>query len=167
LRKCRDEMPLRGCPLDSTGGSRVPLTAGVALLPTVIFNREGKLAAIRLRKFLRGDIKPAQCERAYGQLFDYLRETWGPPTASSSIKRAMLKKSPLKAREFVPSTGDGAVVGRETFHAQPDGRQINLQSSYIGATETAPAVCHLSIYYRGPESLQPPEERPHPLKNWY
>ena len=166
-RKCRDEMPLRGCTLNPTGGSRVPLTAGVALLPTVIFNQEGKLATIRLRKFLRGDIKPAQCERAYGQLLDYLHETWGPPTASSSNKRAMLKRSTLKGREFFPDTGDGAVVSRETFHVQPDGRQIILQSSYIGATESAPAVCHLSIYYRGPESLQPPEERPHPLKNWY
>ncbi len=60
------------------------------------------------------------------------------------------------------------MVGRETFRVQPDGRQIILRSSYIGATDSAPAVCHLSISYRGPESLQPPpEQRPHPLKNWY
>ena len=168
IRKCRVEMPLRGCTLNPAQESRVPLTAGVALLPMVVFNEEGRLATIRLRKFLKGKIKPAQCERAYGHLLDYLRETWGSPTATSSNKHGMPKRSTLQGREFFFDTGYGAVVGRETFHVQPDGRQIILLSSYIGATDLATAVCHLSIYYRGPESLQPPpEERPHPLKNWY
>jgi hypothetical protein len=168
LRKCRDEMSLRGCTLIPAEGSRVPLTAGVALLPRVVFNQQGKLATVRLGKFLRANMEPAQCERAYGQLLDDLHETWGAPTASSSDKRGVLKRSTPKGRGFFLGTGDGAVVGRETFHVQPDGRQIILRSGYIGATDSAPAVCHLSIHYRGPESLQPPpEQRPHPLKNWY
>jgi hypothetical protein len=168
IRKCRVEMPLRGCALNPAEGSHVTQTAGVALLPIVVFNQEGKLATIRLRKFLRGDIGPVQCEREYGQLLDYLHETWGSPMVNSSNKRGRLKRSTLKGHDFWLSTGDGAVVGKETFHVQPDGRQIILRSGYIGATDSAPAVCYLSISYRGPESLQPPpEQRPHPLKNWY
>ncbi len=167
LRRCRDEMPLRSCTLNPAERSRVTLTASVALLPTLIFNQEGKLAAISLRKFLRGDIEPAQCERAHGQLLDYLHETWGSPTASSSNEPGILKRSSLNGRDFFLSTGEGAVVGTETFHVQPDGRQIILRSGYFGATKSAPAICHLSVSYRGPESLQPPpEQRPYPLKNW-
>ena len=163
FHRCRAKMLLKGCALSAAEESRVPPTAGVALLPEVIFNQEGKLAAIRLRKFLRGDIEPAQCGRVHGQLLDHLQKTWGSPMASSSNKHGK-----PKGREVSPSADDAAVIGRETFHVQPDGRQIILLSSYIGPTDSAPAVCHLSIYYRGPKSLQPPpEERPHPLKNWY
>lgn len=168
LRKCRDEMSLGGCTLITAEGSHIPLSAGVALLPGVIFNQDGKLAAVRLSKFLRANMAPAPCERAYGQLLDDLYETWGAPTATYPNGRGMLRRSTPKGREFFLGRDDGAVVGRETFHVQPDGRQVILRSGYIGATDSAPAVCHLSIYYRGPESLQPPpEERPHPLKNWY
>lgn len=168
VRKCRDEMSVRGCTLSSAEGSRVPLTAGFALLPRVVFNQEGKLATVRLGKFLRPNVGLDQCERAFGQLLDDLHDAWGAPTASSLTKRGMLKRSTPKGREFFLGSGDGGTVGRETFHAQPDGRQIILRSGYIGATDTAPAVCHLSIDYRGPESLQPsPEQRPYPLKNWY
>lgn len=168
LRKCRAEISSRGCTLIPAEESRVPRTAGVALLPVVSFNREGKLSAITLRKFLRGDVRPAHCGRAHGQLLDHLNKTWGSPTASSSDAHGMQGSSAPRGGELLPRTGDGAVIGRETFHVQPDGRQVILLSRYIGATDSAPAVCHLSIYYRGPESLQPPpEERPHPLKNWY
>lgn len=168
VRKCRVEMPLRGCTLSPAQGSRVPPTAGVAMLPMVVFNEEGRLATIRLRKFLKGTIKRAQCERVYGHLLAYLRETWGSPTATSLNKHGMPKRSTLQGREFFLGTDYGAVVGREIFNVQPDGRHIILLSRYIGATDLATAVCHLSIYYIGPESLQPPpEERPHPLKNWY
>lgn len=166
FRKCRDEMPLRGCTLSPAKGSRVPLAAGVALLPNLIFNQDGKLAAIRLRELVRGDIEPAQCERAHGQLLDYLYETWGSPTSSSPATAGMPRRSTPEGREFFRGTSDDSVIGTETFNVQPDGRQIVLLSSYIGSTRLAPAVCHLSIYYRGPQSLQPPEERPHPLKNW-
>lgn len=168
VRKCRDEMSVRGCTLSSAEESRVPSTAGVALLPQVVFNQEGKLGTVRLGKFLRPNIEPVQCERAFGQLLDDLHETWGAPTAASSSKPGMLKRSTPKGREFFLGFGDGAVIGRETFQVQPDGRQIILRSGYMDATDSAPAVCHLSICYRGPESLQPaPEQRPYPLKNWY
>jgi hypothetical protein len=168
VRRCRAEMRLRGCTLNPGEGSRVPPTAGVALLPSLIFNQEGKLATVRLRTFMRGDLKPTQCERAYGQLLDHLHSTWGGPAASASNKPGMLKRRTPQGRAFLLGTGDGAVAGRETFHVQPDGRQIILRSGYIGATDSAPAVCHLSIDYRGPASLQPPpEQRPHPLKNWH
>ncbi|CAA9534279.1 MAG: hypothetical protein AVDCRST_MAG31-2677 [uncultured Sphingomonas sp.] len=165
LRRCRVEMSLKGCALSPRQDSHVPPTAGVALLPEVIFNQQRNLSAIRLRKFLRGDVSPAHCRRAHDQLLQYLRETWGPPVPNSSNKQ---ERSTPKNRELLPGTGEGAVIGKETFHVQPDRRQIVLLSGYIGATASAPAVCHLSIDYRGPESLQPPpEERPHPLKNWY
>lgn len=168
LRRCRVEMPSRGCTLIPAEESRVPRTAGVALLPVVSFNREGKLSAIALRSFLRGDVRPAHCGRAHGQLLHHLNKTWGSPAASSSDAHEMQVRSVPGGRELLPGTRDGAVIGRETFHVQPDGRRVILLSRYIGATASAPAVCHLSIYYRGPNSLQPPpEERPHPLKNWY
>lgn len=167
-RRCRDRMSPRGCTLNPAEESRVPLIAGVALLPEVTFNQEGKLAAVRLRTLLRGDIEPAQCGRAHDQLLNFLHQTWDSPNVSSSDKREMQGRSAPKGRDVLPSSANEAVIGRKTFHVQPDGRQVILQSSYIGATDSAPAVCHLSIYYGGPESLQPPpEERPHPLKNWY
>ncbi len=167
LRKCRDGMPLRGCTLVSTEQSRLPLTAGVSLLPAVLFNQEGKLATIHLRRFLRGTIKPAQCMREHGRLLEYLRERWGNPAENLSSKRGMQRVDTAQAPALLHVADDDAVVGRETFHVQPDGRKIILLSRYIGATEAATAVCHLSIYYYGPESLQPPaEKRPHPLKNW-
>jgi hypothetical protein len=145
-------MPPTACTLHAAHGSPVPLTAGIALLPSLGFNQAGKLAAIRLGHFLRG-VEPAQCERAYRQLLDSLRKTWGAPTASSSTERG---------------ASDGTVVGKETFHARPDGRRITLLARYINATASASAVCHIGIRYRGPESLQPPsDERPNPLKNWY
>jgi len=166
-RKCRVETPLRGCTLNSAQDSRIPLTAGVALLPTVIFNQEGKLAAIRLGKFLRGNITPAHCKRAYGQLLNRLQETWGLPEANSSTKRGTLSRTLSNKGELSPVMEDEAVFGRETFHVQPDGRRIILLSRYIGKTDVARAICYLSIEYRGPDSLQsPPEERRHPLKNW-
>lgn len=147
--KCRAEMPTKGCTLNPALESRVPRTAGVALLPTIIVNQKGKLAAIRLHGFLKENIQPAECGRAYDQLLKHLRDTWGSPMARSSNKHGML-------------------VNKETFQVQPDGRKIILLSRYIGATEAAAAVCYLSIEYRGPERLQPPpEERPHPLKNWH
>ncbi len=154
LRSCRDAISHTACTLTAADGSPVPPTAGIPLLPSIVFNQAGKLAAIRLGHFLRG-VEPAQCERPYRQLLDSLRETWGAPTAppSSSIERG---------------ASDSAVVGRETFHAQPDGRRITLLARHIRATNAAPAVCHLGIHYRGPEILQPPrDERPNPLKNWY
>lgn len=167
LRKCRDEMSLKGCTLNPAEGSRVPMTTDVALLPSITFNQAGKLATVRLSRFLRANMAPAPCELAYGQLLDDLYETWGAPTPGSWDRRGMLKRSTPKGREFSLGIDEGAVVGRQTFHVQPDGRQIILRSGYIGATASAPAVCHLSIDYRGPEILQPPEQRPHPLKNWY
>lgn len=166
--RCREEMRLRGCTLSSAEGSRVPPTAGVALLPTVLFNQEGRLAAIRLGMFLRVDNKPAQCERAYARLLDYLHDDWGPPTASWSAKEEVTKRSSPQGRQFSLRTDSDGVAGRETFHLQPDGRKVVLLLRYVGATNPATALCHLSVYYRGPESLQPPpEERPHPLKNWH
>ncbi|NTZ43852.1 hypothetical protein G7A66_12310 [Altererythrobacter sp. SALINAS58] len=168
VRKCRDEMPSSGCTLDPADGSRFPLTAGVALLPNVSFNQEGKLAAVRLDQFLRSNVKPAHCEGAYGQLWDGLQETWGDPTVSSSDEREVLIRRTPGGREFLLGVNDGAVVGREAFNVQPDGRQIILRFGYIGASDLAPAVCHLSILYLGPKSLQPPlEQRTDPLKNWY
>ncbi len=168
LRKCRVRMPLHGCTLVSTEQSRFPLTAGVSLLPAIIFNQEGKLATIRLRRFLRGNVEPAQCKREHGLLLEYLRGRWGSPVESSLSEREMPKMGTAQGPALLHVTDDSAVVGRETFHVQPDGRRIILLSRYIGATQVATAVCHLSIYYYGPESLQPPaEKRPHPLKNWY
>jgi hypothetical protein len=168
LRKCRDKMPSEGCTLTSAEGSHFPLTNGVGLLPSLTFNRAAELATVRLSKFLRADIAPAPCERAYGQLLDDLYENWGAPTASHSNGRGMLRRSTPKGREFFLGNDDGGVVGQETFQVRPDGRQIILRSGYIGATDEAPALCHLSIDYRGPERLQPqPEPRPHPLRNWY
>ena len=167
-RNCRAEMPSRGCTLNAAQASRVSLTAGVALLPTVIFNRNGKLAVLRLGKFLRGNITPGQCESAYGQLLDRLQKTWGSPTTSPINKSGTLSTTTANRDEFSAVTTDEAVIGGEIFHVQPDGRQIILRSSYIGKTDAALAVCHLSIDYRGPDSLQPPqEERPHLLTNWY
>ena len=168
LRRCRVEIPSRGCLLTPAEESGFPRTAGVALLPVVSFNREGKLSAITLRKLLRGGLSPAQCGRAHAQLLDHLSKTWGFPTASSSDANGMQDRSAPRGRELLPSTSDGAVIGRESFHVQLDGRQVVLLSRHISPTDSAPAVCHLSIYYRGPNSLQPPpEDRPHPLKNWY
>ena len=166
-RKCAEAMSSSGCTLTAAQGSRVPLTAGVALLPTVIFNHDGKLAGLRLGTFLRGNITPAQCQSAYSQLLDHLQETWGSPTASASNMRRTRSTPTSDGVEHAPVTEDEAVVGRATFHVQPDGRQIILLSRYIGKTDTALAVCHLSIDYRGPDGLQPPEKFPHPLKNWY
>ena len=167
--RCREEMRRKGCTLIPAAGSRVPLTAGVALLPTVIFNREGKLAGVRLGKFLRGETELAECEGDYGRLADHLYDRWGAPTASSSEQGAAPPRSTPKGRRYsLRTTGGGAAAGSETFAVQPDGRKILLLLNHVGATNPATAVCHLSIYYRGPESLQPPaEERPHPLKNWY
>lgn len=168
LRKCRDEISSRGCTLNPAEDSHVPLTAGVALLPSVTFNEEGRLATVHLGRFLRAIVGAAQCERAYGQLLDDLHDSWGAPMANLSDKRGMLRRSTPSGREFFLGNGDGAVVGQETFNVQPDGRRIVLRSGYIGATDSAPAACHLSIDYRGPDRLQPPsEQRPHPLKNWY
>jgi hypothetical protein len=167
LRKCRAELPARSCTLNPAQGSRVPPTAGLDLLPRLVFNQQGKLATVHLSQFLRGDIEAAQCERAYGQLLDDLQATWGPPAPRSANTRGMLKRSTPEGREFLLGSDGKAVTGTETFHAQPDGRRIVLQSGYVAATDSAPAVCHLSIDYRGPESLQPPpEQRPYPLKNW-
>jgi hypothetical protein len=167
LRRCRDEMPLRGCTLSPAEGSRLPLTHGVALLPSLTFNRASELATVRLSKFLRTSMAPAQCERAYGQLLDDLYETWGAPAANPN-GRGMPRRSTPKGREFFLGNVDGRVVGEETFHARPDGRRIILRSGYVDATDSGPALCHLSIDYRGPERLQPPPEpRPHPLRNWY
>jgi hypothetical protein len=167
-RRCRLEMPVRGCTLHAATKSRFPLTAGVGLLPTLIFNQEGKLAMIRLRKFFKGDIEPSvECMSRYNQILDYLQKTWGYPTASSSNKHGMPKGSIPQGGEILPDTADGAVVGSETFQVQPDGRKIILQLRAVGTAQPGAAVCHLSIDYRGPDSLQPPpEERPHPLKNW-
>jgi hypothetical protein len=168
LRKCRDEMSLKGCTLNPAQGSRVPLTTGIALLPSVTFNQEGGLATVRLSTFLRANMAPALCERAYGQLLDGLYEAWGTPKANDPNGRGMLRRSSPNGREFFLGIDGGAAIARDTFHVQPDGRQITLRSGYLSATDSAPAVCHLSIDYRGPESLQPPPEpRPHPLRDWY
>lgn len=166
--RCRKEMRLKGCTLIPAEGSRVPETAGVALLLAVIFNQEGKLASVRLGKFLRGTSKPVECEDAYGCLLDHLHNTWGAPTASSSVKAEAPTRSTPGGRRFSLRTSGGAVAGSATFNPQPDGRKIVLRLSHVGATNPATAVCHLSIDYHGPDRLQPPpEERPHPLKNWY
>jgi hypothetical protein len=168
LRRCRDEKSLRGCTLSPAEGSRFPLTNGVALLPSLTFNRASELATVRLSTSLRANMAPASCERAYGQLLDDLHETWGAPTTDYSEGRGMLRRSTPRGREFFLGKDAGRVVGQETFHVRPDGRQIVLRSGYIDATDSEPAICHLSIYYRGPERLQPPPEpRPHPLRNWY
>ncbi len=168
LRKCRAGMPLLGCTLVSAEQSRFPLTAGVLLLPAFLFNQESKLATIRLRRILRGNIKPAQCKHEHSRLSDYLRAQWGSPVESSSVKRGMRKIVTAQGPALLNVTEDGAVVGRETFQVQPDGRKIILLSRYLGASEVATAICHLSIHYYGPERLQPPaEKRPHPLTNWY
>lgn len=168
LGRCRAEMPLVGCTLRSAAGSRVPPTAGVALLPSVTFNRQGQLAAIRLSMFVRANMAPARCERAYGQLLDGLYDTWSAPTEYRWRGRGTLRRSTPKGREFLLGLEERAIVGRETFHVQPDGRQIILRFGYIGATDPDPATCELSVHYRGPEGLQPPtEERRHLYKNWY
>lgn len=167
VRKCRDEMSVSGCTLSFAEGSRVTLTAGVALMPRLVFNQEKRLASVRLGNIPTPDRDPAHCERAFGQLLDDLHDAWGAPTARSSGERGALERSTPKGRAFFLGSVDGAVVGRETFHVQPDGRQIVLRFDAIGATNSAPATCHLSIDYRGPERFQPPpEQRPYPLKNW-
>jgi hypothetical protein len=151
LRACRAELPVRGCVLEPAGGSAVRPTAGIALLPSLVINQAGTLAAIRLGQFLRG-IERVQCERVHRRLSEHLVRTWGSPTASLPDPH---------------DSSDGAVVGRQTFHAQADGRRITLRSSYIGATGSVPGLCHLGILFRGPNRLQPPpEEHPNPLKNW-
>ena len=153
VRKCRAEIGTRPCTLEAAEGLQLPPFAGIAMRPKLLFNQPGKLAAIRLQNFLRGDIDLDQCKSVHGRLREHLRESWGPPAAK-----------PLQSK----GAGGGAVIDRESFQSRPDGRGIILETSYIGAAKSGSAVCHLSIAYRGPESLQPPpEDRPHPLKNWY
>lgn len=149
LGKCRDEMRSIGCTLVAAPGAAVPPTAGITLLPGLVFNPAGQLALVRLGTFFRGD-SAAQCERAYARLLGHLRLAWGAPAASPQL-----------------GSDDGAIDGKATFHLQPDGRRIVLRTASIAATASAPAVCHLAVDYRGPANLQPPpERRPHPLKNW-
>ena len=168
VRRCRDGMSAGGCTLSSADGSRVPSSAGVALLPRIVFNQEGRVASVRLGNFLTPTGEPGRCERTFGQLLDDLHDSWGAPTANPSDERDALKRSTPKGRAFRLRSGNGGTVGSETFHVQPDGRRIILRSVSIGATDSAPAVCHLGIDYRGPERLQPPpDQRPYPLKNWY
>lgn len=153
VRKCRAEIGTRPCTLEAADGLQLPPLAGIAMRPSLLFNQPGKLAAIRLQNFLRGDIDLNRCKSVHDRLREHLRESWGAPAAK-----------PLQSM----GAGGGAVIDRDSFQSRPDGRGIILETSYIGAAESGSAVCHLSIAYRGPQSLQPPpEDRPHPLKNWY
>lgn len=166
FRKCRDEMPIRGCTLWASEDSYVPLTAGVALLPHLSFNQKAELTTIDMTERLEGEVTPAQCERAHGQLLDYLDAEWGPGKSRETEYRKLLKRTTPKGRVFYRTT-DGEsvfVMDIEDFNKLPDGRHLSIISHYSKASEYTKARCWLSIYFEGPKNLErPPYEQPKEL----
>ncbi len=160
-------MSSNNCILTASEQSETSMISGVALLPALVFNRDGKLAAIRLAKFLRGDIEQGRCEGVYAILYDHLHNAWGAPAERPRDRLQRIIRRTPGGRVYTLGTSSGATIGAETFGVSGDGRRIDLNYDVIGAATPATAVCHLSITYRGPTNLQPPpHERPHPLKNW-
>lgn len=160
FQKCRDEMPLKGCSLaPNVEDSYVPLTAGVALLPSLSFNQDGKLVTIDMTKILRGNIAPRQCERVHGQLLDYLDAEWGPGKASGHDPKNAVKRTTPKGRTFYHTAGSGPVFvfDVEDFSVRPDGRKITIISHYTAKSEYSPADCWVSIYFDAPKSLERPQ----------
>jgi hypothetical protein len=162
FNECRNEMALRGCTLwPDVDRSYVPLTAGVALLPHLSFNRKGELVTINMQKIMRGgDITAAQCERVHSQMLDHLDAQWGrgkPREDDGSGSKWTERKTP-KGRKYSQSN-EGTMVffQLEDFNALPDGRKISILSHY---TATLPD-CWVSVYFDGPKSLErPPLEEP-------
>lgn len=162
FQDCRDEMPLKGCTLDPSEESYVSLTAGVALLPALYFNREGALYTVRMQKVMRGDISLAQCEHAHGALLDYLDYEWGSGTVPIRGKGPQVNRKTPKGRTFFRTGGPGPVfvMDIEDFSKRPDGRKITILSHYTAKSEYTPADCWLGIYYDGPESIERPPPEP-------
>lgn len=167
LLQCREGMHESGCTLTASDQSEASMIAGVALLPSLIFNQQAKLAAIRLGRFLRGNVNQGQCESVYARLYDQLHEEWGASSSRPRDRRQGILRRTPKGHVYTLGTHQGATIAAQTFHVLPDGRRIDLRLDLIGAATPANAVCHISITYFGPTSLQPPQhERPYPLKNW-
>ena len=165
--QCLEGMHESGCTLTASDQSEASMIAGVALLPSLIFNQEAKLAAIRLGRFLRGNVNHGQCESVYAMLYDQLHEEWGASSRKPRDRRQIIPRRTPKGHVYTLGTHQGATFAAQTFHVLPDGRGIDLRFDLIGAATPANSVCHISITYRGPISLQPsPHERPYPLKNW-
>lgn len=162
FRTCRDEMPIRGCTLWAADDSYAPLITGVALLPHLSFNQKAELTTVDMTKRLRGTVTPAQCERAHGQLLDYLDAEWGPGKSREKLPGDMLERTTPKGRTFYRSPREGSVfvLNLEDFNKLPDGRKVTIISHYTAANEYSEADCWLSIYFDGPKSLERPPSEP-------
>jgi hypothetical protein len=157
FQKCRNEIPVKGCMLSADPErSYRPSFAGMALVPTLHFNEDGKLTDLRVGRIYKAGVTAAQCEAMHGRLLDKLTSMLGQRSyePKGADKAMVVRQSPggntyHRSKAVTPVM----VAGVEDFRVATDGGKISLLTTFTAGSEYTEPECFIDIYVDGPKSL--------------
>jgi len=158
FHKCRNEIPVKGCSLAADlERSYRPSFAGMALVPTLDFNEDGKLTDLRIGRIYKAGVTAAQCEAMHGRLLDKLTSMFGQRSyePKGADKAMLVRRSPggnsyHRSKSVTPVM----VAGIEDFRTATDGSKISLLTTFTAGSEYADPECFIDVYVDGPKSLR-------------
>jgi hypothetical protein len=157
FQKCRNEIPVKGCMLSADPQrSYRPSFAGMALVPTLHFNEDGKLTDLRIGRIYKAGVTAPQCEAMHGRILDKLTSMFGQRSyeAKGADKAMVLRQSPGgNTYHRSNSVSPVMVAGVEDFRVATDGGKISLLTTFTAGGEYTEPECFIDIYVDGPKSL--------------